>query len=568
MFSNRKHVFGMLFCLTKLSSYKYSLKELLARANDLIKKRAALYDDSQFDQMYPLWGIPFIVKDILDVKGLPTTAGSVDFPNFVGQPVATKTATIIQRCLDAGAILIGKANLDMFATGLVGTRSQFGLVRNPYDQKYIAGGSSSGSAVAVALGWASFSFGTDTAGSNRVPAAFNNIVGYKPTPGLIPTTGTFPAVRSIDAVGIFSINCTDAQYVANLIKGYNPNHTQICPEVDQFSTMNCNSIENSPSSCVKINLTERGQTAPLTDYFSNPKSSTVSLSFAPQSQFSSNYSNHLTTTLDEEHQELSTKYNAPFRVGIPKQWFMNGTPEGQCYMPFFGDKGAQELYKKAIQRLIAIGGTIVQFDYSPWATIARMLYGGAWVAERYITYGAYIDEKGFPNQPISPTYPCDKSISNQQIGSGTYPPVDPATFKIISPAKEIKATRAFLDQYRFHANKQIIEEDWKKIDVILLPTTGTIYSISEVMAGYEETPPNPSANIRLNNNLGWYTNFANLLNTSAIAVPAGFRKKGDSNPLPFGVTMFANTFNDGLLFEICKRYEIELSQEKNTKNGC
>ena len=147
----------------------------------------------------PLWGIPFAVKDNIDVAGLPTTAAC---PAFAYRP--EEDATVIARLKAAGAIVIGKTNLDQFATGLNGSRSPHGAPRSVFDRNYVSGGSSSGSAVAVAAGLASFSLGTDTAGSGRVPAAFNNLVGIKPTPGLVPNVGVVPACRSVDVVTVFA----------------------------------------------------------------------------------------------------------------------------------------------------------------------------------------------------------------------------------------------------------------------------------------------------------------------------------------------------------------------------
>jgi allophanate hydrolase len=154
----------------------------------------------------PLYGIPFAIKDNIDVAGLPTTAGC---PEFAYAP--ERNATVVQRLIDAGAIPIGKTNLDQFATGLNGTRSPYGACRNAFDPGYISGGSSSGSAVAVALGLASFSLGTDTAGSGRVPAAFNNLVGHKPSCGALSTRGVVPACRSLDAVSVFALTADDAE---------------------------------------------------------------------------------------------------------------------------------------------------------------------------------------------------------------------------------------------------------------------------------------------------------------------------------------------------------------------
>src|SRR5487761_2534431 len=163
----------------------------------------------------PLYGIPFAIKDNIDLAGAPTTAGC---PEFAYQP--QRHATVVQRLIEAGAIPIGKTNLDQFATGLNGTRSPHGACRNAYDPEYVSGGSSAGSAVAVALGLASFSLGTDTAGSGRVPAAFNNLVGMKATRGWLSTRGVVPACRSIDCVSIFAINTADASNVLSVAAGY------------------------------------------------------------------------------------------------------------------------------------------------------------------------------------------------------------------------------------------------------------------------------------------------------------------------------------------------------------
>src|SRR5277367_420958 len=163
----------------------------------------------------PLYGVPFVIKDNIDLAGVPTTAACREYSY-----VPARSATVVQKLLDAGAIPLGKTNLDQFATGLVGTRSPHGACRNAFDRNYISGGSSSGSAVAVATGLASFSLGTDTAGSGRVPAAFNNIVGLKPSLGRLSTSGVVPACRSLDCVSILSLTCDDAVRVLSVAEGF------------------------------------------------------------------------------------------------------------------------------------------------------------------------------------------------------------------------------------------------------------------------------------------------------------------------------------------------------------
>ena len=164
---------------------------------------------------HPLWGVPFAVKDNIDVAGLPTTAAC---PAFAYTP--TQHASTVQRLMDAGAIVVGKTNLDQFATGLVGTRSPYGAVPNTFDAAFVSGGSSSGSASVVARGLVPFALGTDTAGSGRVPAGFNNIVGLKPTPGSVPMQGVLPACRTLDVVSVFALTVADAALVMSVMEGH------------------------------------------------------------------------------------------------------------------------------------------------------------------------------------------------------------------------------------------------------------------------------------------------------------------------------------------------------------
>src|SRR5690349_14935249 len=200
------------------------------------KLDAAAGADPDLIKRLPLFGIPFAVKDNIDVAGMPTTAAC---PAFAYAP--SETAPVVLQLLSAGAVLVGKTNLDQFATGLVGTRSPYGVPRNLFDARYIPGGSSSGSAVAVAAGLVSFALGTDTAGSGRVPAAFNNIVGLKPSRGLLSTSGVVPACRSLDCVSVFALTVEDAVTVADVARGYDAE--------DPASRKEADAVRFQPGAC-------------------------------------------------------------------------------------------------------------------------------------------------------------------------------------------------------------------------------------------------------------------------------------------------------------------------------
>ena len=165
----------------------------------------------------PLWGIPFAIKDNIDLANIPTTAGCAEFAYTPSQ-----SAHVVQQLINVGAIPVGKTALDQFATGLNGTRSPIGPCHNSFNRDYISGGSSSGSSVALALGLCSFSLGTDTAGSGRVPACFNNLVGLKPSRGLLSNTGLVPACRSLDCISIFAFNSDDANTALAAAEGFDP----------------------------------------------------------------------------------------------------------------------------------------------------------------------------------------------------------------------------------------------------------------------------------------------------------------------------------------------------------
>ena len=366
----------------------------------------------------PLYGVPFAIKDNIDLEGVPTTAGC---PDYAYTPA--KSAFVVRKLIEAGAIPVGKTSLDQFATGLAGTRSPHGAGRNSFDPAYISGGSSSGSAVAVAMGLASFSLGTDTAGSGRVPAGFNNIVGLKATCGALSTSGVVPACRSLDCVSIFALTTDDAARVYEAAAVFDPE--------DSYARM----------------MDTRGVTARVA-------------CAAPSSRF---------------------------RFGVPRA----------AQLEFFGDAEYARLFAEAVTRLESLGGRRVEIDFEPFLATARLLYEGPWVAERYCAVGDFLERR-----PDS---------------------VHPVTRQIISRGRNATAADSFRAQYRLMELRRAAERAWLDMDVLVTPTAGTIYRIDAV-----EADP-----IRLNSNLGYYTNFVNLLDLAAVAVPAGFRADG----LPFGVSL-------------------------------
>jgi allophanate hydrolase len=372
----------------------------------------------------PLYGIPFVLKDNIDLAGVPTTAACPEFSY-----VPERSATVVQKLLDAGAIPLGKTNLDQFATGLVGARSPYGACRNSFNDAYISGGSSAGSAVAVATGLASFSLGTDTAGSGRVPAAFNNIIGLKPSLGRLSTQGVVPACRTLDCVSIFALTAEDAATVLNVAEGFDAS--------DSYSRLLRNQGING------------------------------------------------------------------LRFGVPRA----------NQLEFHGDQEYSRSFAAAISRAEELGGTRVEIDFAPFLEAARLLYEGPWLAERYAAVGPTLETK-----PEA---------------------VFPVTRQIIESGKSASAVAAFQGQYRLMALKRICDEIWSHVDFVLTPTAPTIYTIAAVQA-------DP---IKLNANLGYYTNFMNLLDLAGVAVPAGFRDDG----LPFGVTLVGPNSTDRALLRFAGR---------------
>jgi allophanate hydrolase len=397
----------------------------LVPERDALEEARALSDPS-----LPLYGIPFAVKDNIDVGGMPTTAAC---PAFRHQ--APRTATVVEKLTETGAILIGKTNMDQFATGLAGTRSPFGIPRNPFDSNYIPGGSSSGSAVAVASGLVSFAVGTDTAGSGRVPAAFNNIVGLKPTRGLFSTRGVVPACRTLDCVSVFALTCDDAATVARVLAAYDPE--------DPFSRRDLSEV-----------------------------------SFAVEAPGS-------------------------FRFGIPDSEAL------EC----FGNANTPALFQQAAGHMEDIGGTAVTIDFGPLREVACLMYQGPWVAERMAALSSFFDRHAEDMHPVTRT--------------------------IVEGAKRYSAVDAFEAGYRLAELKRLTEPMWSTVDILLLPTAGTCFTIEEV---FREP-------LMRNTELGYYTNFVNLLDLCATAVPSGFWPSG----IPFGVTLAAPAGQDGFVLGIADR---------------
>lgn len=400
---------------------RLTLDEMLAFAKNLEGKSV---------KDLPLYGIPFAIKDNIDLAGIPTTAACQEYAY-----TPTKSATVVQKLIDAGAIPVGKTNLDQFATGLVGTRSPYGACQNSFNPKYISGGSSAGSAVSVALGMASFSLGTDTAGSGRVPASFNNLVGHKPSCGLLSTYGVVPACRTLDCVSIFALTAEDATQVLDSAQGFD--------EDDVYSR----------KATLKLNT------------------------------FSGN----------------------SFTFGVPKQ----------DQLAFFNNTETPELFNQAIKQLESLGGKTVEIDFEPFLETARLLYEGPWVAERYAAIKEFFETK--PDA------------------------IFPVTKQIIGSATKFSAADTYISHYKLKALQRKAEVVWNSVDIIVTPTAGTIYTIDEVNA-------DP---VRCNSNLGYYTNFMNLLDLSATAVPTGFLKNG----MPFGITICAPAFKDKQLLSLAAKVQ-------------
>jgi allophanate hydrolase len=386
---------------------------------------AALSSASTDDK--PLYGVPFAVKDNIDHRELPTSAGC---PAYTYRPETT--ATSVEQLIEAGALLIGKTNMDQFATGLVGTRSPYGVCRNVYNRVYISGGSSSGSAIAVARGHVPVALGTDTAGSGRIPAALNGLVGLKPTRGVISNDGVVPGCASLSCVSVLAETVDDAVRVERVAAGYDPD--------DPYSRLSAGVFDDSDI---------------------NPESICVGIPAADQ-------------------------------------------------LEFFGDSESEQLFEDAIAGIEGLFGSVERIDFATFEEASDLLYNGPWVAERLTTVGDFIKD-----------HPDD---------------IDLTVRGIIRDGEMYSASDAFEAFHRLERLRKDAAAVFETIDALIVPTLGTIYTI-------EGEQLNP---IEINSQLGYYTNFVNLIDLAAVSVPTGQYKQGPT----FSVSVIGEAFDDARIVSI------------------
>jgi allophanate hydrolase len=379
----------------------------------------------------PLFGVPFAVKDNIDVAGWPTTAACPAF-TFT----AEKDAFVVAQLKAAGAIVIGKTNLDQYATGLVGTRSPFGAVCNTFDADYVSGGSSSGSASVLARGLVAFSLGTDTAGSGRVPAGFNNMVGLKPTKGWFSASGVVPACRLNDTISVFALTVEDAFIVASIAGGYDADDA---------------------------------------------------------------YSRH-------------NPHTAPASMKAHPDFAIPANPE------FFDDAAAEGAWDQALEALLASGATLHPIDFTPFEKLAEQLYYGPWVAERTVAVGEMI------NRPEE---------------------MDPVVHGIVSSGLKYSAVQAYEAEYLRAELTRQIQQTLAQFDALVVPTSPTIHTLEEM----KQEP------VHYNSHFGYYTNFTNLADLAALALPAPFR----NDDLPAGITLIAPAWHDRVLADFGLRWQQQMA---------
>ncbi|WP_194293728.1 MULTISPECIES: allophanate hydrolase [Rhodococcus] len=396
----------------------------LRSADDLLADAAAVDARVAAGESLPLAGLVVAVKDNVDVAGIPTTAACPEFAY-----VPEQTASGVERLVAAGAVVLGKTNLDQFATGLVGTRSPYGAVRCAWDPEKVSGGSSSGSAAAVALGIADIGLGTDTAGSGRVPAALHGIVGIKATLGVIPAHGVVPACVDYDCLTVFATSLDLAATAVRIMAGPEPRDP-------------------------------RSRTWPADVRLAAPNT---------------------------------------LRVAVPRPEDLEALCEEYC-----------DAFTRTVAAARESGIEIAEVDVSPLLDAALLLYDGAVVAQRYAAVGEF--------------------LSTSPEGA------DPTVAAIVAGAKKPAAYELVEDLDTLTHVKAFARELLAGFDGLLLPTTTEHPTIAAVQA-------DP---ITINRRMGTYTNFCNLLDMAAVAVPGVPTPAGE----PFGVMVVVPSFGDQVAVDV------------------
>ena len=380
----------------------------------------------------PLLGVPFGVKDNIDVKGMPTTAA---YPAFSYLP--QRSARSVERLIAAGAVCLGKTNLDQFATGLSGARSPYGSCASIADARYVSGGSSSGSAVAVAAGHVVFALGTDTGGSGRIPAGFNDVVGIKPTIGLVSSRGLVPNCPTIDCVSIFCNTVGDGEAILGVVEGFDPE--------DPYSRTAAASAGAGPGP------------------------------------------------------------GKAFRFG------RLAAADVEC----FGMPECAELYERACTRFARLGGTAVEIDFAPFRQAGEMMFSGPWVAERRSAIEALTD-----------------------VETGSLLDV---TRTVLKSAVGYSAMDTFAAMHRLYRLRRAAQNIFAGLDAIVVPTAPRPFTLDDM----HRDP------VTLNNRLGYYSYFANLLDLCAVAIPNAKLPDG----MPMGVTVLAPAWRDRELIGLARQLE-------------
>ncbi|KAF2828399.1 amidase signature enzyme [Ophiobolus disseminans] len=405
----------------------------------------------------PLFGIPFSVKDSVDVQGIPTTTACQPLTH-----VPSVSAVVYDKVIAEGALFFGKVNLDQLATGLVGCRSPYGITHSVYHKDYISGGSSSGSAVSVGANLVSFSLATDTAGSGRVPAGFNGIVGYKPTRGTISFRGVTPACLSLDCIALSAKNVSDARTLWQILEGHDALDPYAKPAIAFERHVN---------------------------------------SIGPQAQ--------------------------TFKFGIPP-------PEALtiCSRP------ARRKFNETVAKLQKIGGILTPIDWSPFHKAGQLLYDGTFVSERLASL-----PDDFMEKHRSALHPVIAQLMDTVVARN-------------SSAVDAYRDLQFKALYTRQA-EQVFAYSAKGVDVVVVPTTPTHWTIEEVLA-------DP---INKNSVLGEFTHCGNVLDLCGIAVPAGtypiaeLSGKDEAGILPFSVTFLGGSRLDAEMLEIARRFEQSVKAE-------